>query len=309
MVHQQSPSFFVHGPSSFARLVVFASLSLMLIASDARFNYLNQVRVTAVSFLAPLQWIANRPAVFYHSITEHFATQDQLRSQIKRLDTQALVNLAALQELKTLQIENAHLRSLFETSQASTRSTKMAEIVHLGLDPFSHKVIVNIGLDKEIKAGQAAIGADGVLGQVTRVYEHTSEVTLLTDQDLSIPVQIERNGLRAIAFGSGRDHSIHLPYLPANVDIKVGDRLVTSGIDGVYSAGLGVATVKHVHVSDGSPFASIVATPIAAVQNFRQLLLLDLDPTTAVNEEVSEVLEQEKIAKSTKNKKSDGRKK
>jgi rod shape-determining protein MreC len=309
MVHQQSPSFFVHGPSPFARLVVFASLSLMLIASDARFNYLNQLRVTAVSFLAPLQWIANRPAVFYHNITEHFTTQHQLRSQIKRLDTQALVNLAALQELKSLQIENAHLRSLFETSQASTRPTKMAEIVHLGFDPFSHKVIVNIGLDKEIKAGQAAIGADGVLGQVTRVYEHTSEVTLLTDQDLSIPVQIERNGLRAIAFGSGKDHSIHLPYLPANVDIKVGDRLVTSGIDGVYSAGLGVATVKHVHVSDGSPFASIVATPIAAVQSFRQLLLLDLDPATAVNEEVSKVLEQEKIAKSTKNKKSDRRKK
>lgn len=179
----------------------------------------------------------------------------------------------------------------------------MAEIVHLGLDSYSHKIIVNAGKDKHIKAGQAVVDVAGVLGQVTKLYEHTSEVTLLIDQDLSIPVQVERNGLRAIAFGSGRENSINLPYLPANVDIKVGDRLVTSGIDGVYPAGLGVATVERVLTSAGSPFATILATPVAKVHNFRQVLLLDLDAESAVNDEVLKVLERENKNKALGSKK------
>jgi rod shape-determining protein MreC len=161
-------------------------------------------------------------------------------------------------------------------------------------------VIVNIGANKDVQAGQAVVDASGVLGQVTRVYSYTSEVTLLTDHDLSIPVQVERSGLRAIAFGSGREYGVNLPYLPANVDIKVGDRLVTSGIDGVYPQGLGVAKVASVKVSAGSPFATIVALPIAGAQNFRQVLLLDLDHKTAVNEEVSKVLEDEQLSKISK---------
>jgi rod shape-determining protein MreC len=303
MEYQQSPSFFVRGPSAFTRLIGFATLSLLLIASDARFDYLSKVRASAVSLLYPFQWIANRPAILYNDISDLLISNEQLQKEIKRLNLQALVQGEALQKLKTLELENTHLRDLLEAQTISARPTKMAEIVHLGLDSYSHKVIVNAGRDKQIKAGQAVVDVDGVLGQVTKLYEHTSEVTLLIDQDLSIPVQVERNGLRAIAFGSGRENSIHLPYLPANVDIKVGDRLVTSGIDGVYPAGLGVAVVEKVNASHGSPFATIVAAPIAEVHNFRQVLLLDLDAQTAVNDEVSKVLENEKQNKALKSKK------
>ena len=300
MEYQQSPKFFVRGPSAFARLIMFATLSLLLIASDARFSYLSEVRQSAVSLLSPFQWLANRPVVLYNDLSDFFTSQANLRAEVKRLNSQALVHGAALQELKTLQAENEHLRSLFDASKTTIRPTKMAEIMHLGSDPFTHKVIVNIGADKDVQAGQAVVDATGILGQVTRVYPHTSEVTLLTDHDLSIPVQVERSGLRAIAFGSGRDYGVNLPYLPANVDIKVGDRLVTSGIDGVYPKGLGVAKVTSVKVSAGSPFATIVALPIAGAQNFRQVLLLDLDHKTAVNEEVSKVREEEQLSKISK---------
>jgi rod shape-determining protein MreC len=293
MEYQQSPNFFVRGPSPFTRLIGFATLSLLLIASDARFDYLSQVRTSAVSLLNPFQWLANRPVILYNDISDLWASHDQLQKEIKRLNLQALLQGAAIQQLKTLELENTHLRNLLDAQSMSARPTKMAEIVHLGLDSYSHKLIINAGRDKRVQTGQAVVDVDGVLGQVTKLYEHTSEVTLLIDQDLSIPVQVERNGLRAIAFGSGRESSINLPYLPANVDIKVGDRLVTSGIDGVYPAGLGVATVKRVHTSTGSPFAAISAVPIAAVHNFRQVLLLDLDAEKAVNDEVSKVIKNE----------------
>lgn len=303
MEYQQSPSFFVRGPSAFTRLIGFATLSLLLIASDARFDNLSKFRASAVSLLYPFQWVANRPAILYNDTSDLLSSHEQMQKEIKRLNVQGLVQGEALQKLKTLELENAHLRDLLDAKNTSVRPIKMAEIVHLGLDSYSHKVIVNAGRDKHIKAGQAVVDVAGVLGQVTKLYEHTSEVTLLIDQDLSIPVQVERNGLRAIAFGSGREHSINLPYLPANVDIKVGDRLVTSGIDGVYPAGLGVAMVERVQTSPGSPFATISASPIAAVHNFRQVLLLDLDAERAVNDEVSKVLDQEEKIKALKAKK------
>jgi rod shape-determining protein MreC len=293
MEYQQSPSFFVRGPSAFTRLIGFATLSVLLIASDARFDYLSKVRANAVSLLYPFQWIANRPVILFNDISDVLTSHDHLQQEIKRLNLQALVQGESLQKLKTLELENEHLRDLLDAQSISARPTKMAEIVHLGLDSYSHKIIVNAGRDKGIKAGQAVVDVAGVLGQVTKLYEHTSEVTLLIDQDLSIPVQVERNGLRAIAFGSGRENTINLPYLPANVDIKVGDRLVTSGIDGVYPAGLGVAMVERVQTSAGSPFATISAAPISAVHNFRQVLLLELDAERAVNDEVSKVLQEE----------------
>jgi rod shape-determining protein MreC len=137
-------------------------------------------------------------------------------------------------------------------------------------------VIVDLGSQEGIVEGQAVIDGAGVIGQVTRVYPFSSEVTLITDKELAIPVQIERNGLRAIAFGHGRDTTIDLPYLPANVDIRKGDKLVTSGIDGVYPTGLAVAEITKVERNPNSPFADIVGVPVAGIKNHRQLLMLSL---------------------------------
>jgi rod shape-determining protein MreC len=139
-------------------------------------------------------------------------------------------------------------------------------------------VVVNRGSQHTVKAGQAVVDSKGIIGQVTRVYPFTSEVTLITDKELSIPIQIERNQLRAIAFGEG-NNTLDIPYLPTNVDIKIGDKLVTSGIDGVYPAGLAVATVSQILQNPESPFAKIVCTPVAEVTNHLQLLLLELPET------------------------------
>ena len=187
-----------------------------------------------------------------------------------------------------------NLRDLLRAGKTSKQGTHIAEIMYMGRDPFSHKVVINVGTNQNVVLGQAAIDAAGLLGQVTRVFPYSSEVTLLTDQDLSIPIQIERNGLRAIAFGSGKSGMVDVPYLPANVDIKQGDKLVTSGIDGVYPVGLAVATVESVKSSSSSPFAKIAAKPLAGIQNHRLILLIDMPAKNAVMEEIKKTVAADK---------------
>ena len=233
----------------------------------------------------------------------YFITQQSLRDNVEVLKKQAIFHGVQLQALESLKSENDYLRSLMETSKVISKSVQLAEIMYAGRDPFSHKVIVNKGEANHVLAGQAVVDDAGVIGQVTRVFPYTSEVTLLTDKELSIPIQVERNSLRAIAFGGGRDNTVNLPYLPANVDIRKGDKLVTSGIDGIYSAGLGVAIVASVKINASLPFAQIVATPIAGIQNHRQVLILSSDANTLVEKDIQQVLAADAIRQSDKKEK------
>ena len=288
---QQAPAFFARGPSPLARLTFFTALSLALMASDARLQYLANVRENLMTLLHPLQIIANAPVQLYQNTNEYFSTHDYLLSENARLKKQSLIQGVALQRLNLLQLENTNLRSMLDAKQLLTETTTLAEIIHVGRDSFTKKIIVNRGKNHHVVTGAAAVDAKGVIGQVTRTYPSSSEVTLITDKSLAIPVQIERNGLRAIAFGHGRGNTLDLPYLPANVDIKRGDKLVTSGIDGVYPAGLAVATVVEMRATQDSPFAHIVCAPTGGIENDRQVLIVSIPEIkleTAVETPISE---------------------
>jgi rod shape-determining protein MreC len=294
MDQQQTPSFFIRGPSAFTRFIFFSTLSLVLMASDARFDYLVGVRQMLMVAVRPLQVIADSPFVLARNIQSYFVSQESLQKEVKNLNQRLLVQSAQLQALESLNVENQNLRDLLGAGKTSKQATHIAEIMYMGRDPFSHKVVINVGSNQNVVLGQAVIDATGLLGQVTRVFPYSSEVTLLTDQDLSIPIQIERNGLRAIAFGSGKSGIVDVPYLPANVDIKQGDKLVTSGIDGVYPVGLAVATVESVKSSSSSPFAKIAAKPLAGIQNHRLILLIDMPAKNVVMEEIKKTVAADK---------------
>jgi len=270
----QPHAFFARGPSPLARLIFFAVVSIALMAVDARLHTLTEIRQGFAALLHPLEVMVHSPVAAYQRVSEFFTTQDTLTRENRRLQEQSVQQSADLQRFRTLQAENDHLRNLLGVVPTLPRPAKLAEIVHAGRDPFTHKVIINLGSQQGIVAGQAAVDESGVVGQVTQVYPFSSEVTLVTDKDLSIPIQVERNGLRAIAFGNGRERAINLPYLPANVDIREGDKLVTSGIDGVYPGGMAVARVTRIERTADSPFAHIICTPTAGIENHRQLLLL-----------------------------------
>jgi rod shape-determining protein MreC len=273
---QQAPAFFARGPSPLARLTFFTALSLALMATDSRLQYLANVRENLMTLLHPLQVIANAPLQLYQNTDEYFSTHHHLLADNARLKKQALMQSIALQRLDLLNLENANLRSMLDAKQSLAETSTLAEIIHVGRDSFTKKIIVNRGKNHHVVTGAAAVDAKGVIGQVTRTYPASSEITLITDKSLAIPVQIERNGLRAIAFGHGRDNTLDLPYLPANVDIKRGDKLVTSGIDGVYPAGLAVATVIEMRTTQDSPFAHIICAPTGGVENDRQVLLVSI---------------------------------
>lgn len=296
-IHQQldpqvSPAFFIQGPRPFSRLMFFCTLSLVMMAVDARFDYLNKVRQGFSAALHPLEVVASAPNEWGRNLYTYFSSHNQLIQDNFKLRQQALIDHAALQRLATLDAENAHLRTLLAGDQPVIPHATLGEVLHMGRDPFSNIITLNRGSRHQIAAGQAVVDEQGVVGQITRVYPFTSEVTLITDKKLSIPIQIERNQLRAIAFGEGKRHTLDIPYLPTSVDIKVGDKLVTSGIDGVYPPGLAVAVVTQIKQSQDSPFAKIISRPIAGVNNHKHVLILRMPeaPTTAPTTEPRQVL-------------------
>lgn len=272
----EAPPFFKHGPSPLARFVFFAFLSLALMALDAHQNTLNSLRQILSVVVAPLQRLANAPAEMVGRTGGFFVTQAHMQNENAALVQRQLLLSAQLQRMSAMQAENAYLRKMLGVRQRRGETVVAAEIVYAGRDPFSQKIIVDKGSNHNVKAGQPAIDDIGVVGQVTRVYPFSSEITLLIDKDQAVPVEIVRNGARAIAFGHGQDGTLELPFMAANADIQNGDILVTSGIDGVYPAGLPVAVVSK--IERNSAFAKITCVPSAGVSRHKQLLILIGEP-------------------------------
>ena len=272
MASMEHQPFFKHGPSPLARFVFFASISLVLMVLDARLNALDSLRQAISVAVAPLQRLAMTPAELLDRTGNFFVTQERLQNENAMLRQRQLAQAAQLQRMQAMQAENTHLRNLLGVQQQRGESVVAAEIVYAGRDPFSQKITVDKGSNHKVQAGQPALDDVGVIGQVTQVYPFSSEITLLTDKDQAIPVEIVRNGARAIAFGHGQDGALELPFMAANADIQNGDILVTSGIDGVYPAGLPVAVVSK--IERNAAFAKITCTPSAGVNRHKQLLIL-----------------------------------
>lgn len=269
------PPFFKRGPSPFARLALFSAISIALLATDARLRYLSPLRQTIAVAIYPLQRLASAPFGLLGRVGEFFVTQAALRAENAQLMQQTLANATTLQRYQALAAENAYLRELLAARERYENASSMAEILYSGRDPFSRKIVIDKGLQHDVKRGAPVVDATGVVGQVTRVYPWLAEVTLITDKDQTVPVQNLRNGLRAILAGTGNDGILELRFIPLNADFQNGDRLLTSGIDGVYPAGLAVAQVVSVERNAAELFARIRCKPLAGVTSHEQVLVLD----------------------------------
>jgi rod shape-determining protein MreC len=286
---ETNPRFFRHGPSLLARLVFFVMLSLVLMAADARFKYLLEIRQAFSTVIYPLQKLANVPGTIYDGVSEFFFS-GHLADENIHLKQQHLVDRGQLQQLGALEAENAQLRKLLEATQRVESKAVMAEILHVPRDPFNRKVMLDKGSQSGVQPGQVVVDDIGVVGQITRDYPWASEVTLITDKDHSVPVQVVRNGLRSVISGTGKDAMLELRYLAVNTDIQEGDSLVTSGIDGVYPPGLPVAVVSKIERNPTYVFARVTCTPVAGVGHNRQLLILStLTPVTEIPAEAFEL--------------------
>ncbi len=268
------PPFFKTGPTPLARLLIFSALSLTLLVADARFNYLTPLRQIAAAIIYPLQRIATAPASIARRMGDFFVTHSSLREESARLTQERLANAPLLQQLKALQSENRQLRELLAARERVNADARLAEVLYAARDPFSRKVVIDKGLQDDIKAGQAVVDTRGVVGQVTRVYPWLAEVTLITDKGQAVPVQNLRSGLRGVVFGVGQDGVLDLRFMPLNADVQNGDQLVTSGIDGTYPPGLPVAEVSDIERNAEFMFARITCKPLAGVTSYAHVLVL-----------------------------------
>ena len=278
------PPFFKQGPSALARLAIFALMSIALLVMDARFKLLEKVRFAVASVLYPLQLAARAPGDIAANLSGHFGRQQTLLSENSRLERERLEAAKGLLRAAQLETENANLRGLMAMRGRLPVVAVAAEMLYDARDPFTRKVVIDKGALAGVKAGQVVVDAVGVMGQVTRAFPAVAEVSLLTDRDQAIPVQVLRNGLRAVAYGTpgGPDGgNMELKFLAANADVRQGDVLTTSGLDGIYLPGLPVATVSRIEREAGYAFARIICKPAAGIDRFGQVLVLTTEKVQA----------------------------
>jgi rod shape-determining protein MreC len=268
------PPLFKQGPSALARLIILVMIALALLISDARFRTLEIVRGVLGAGLYPLQRAALVPRDIFMGAADLAVTSATLRNENTQLRARNLRLSQQANESAQLAAENAHLRSLLQLSQRSTIQSTPAEIQYDTRDPFTQKVVIGRGSQQGIQDGSPVVNEDGVIGQVTRVFPMQAEVTLLTDKDQAVPVQIVRTGLRSVIYGTPKGDSLDLRFVPISADVLAGDELVTSGLDGVYPPGLPVAKVVRVDKQADTAFAHVICLPIAQVRGAAQLLVL-----------------------------------
>ena len=269
----------IHGwqirlPSNLTRFVLLALLSVSLMLLDARGHHLERIRAGLTVLFAPIQLVAAIPIRVGGWMVDFVRGDQALHEEVEKLRTEQPLLMAKLQRYDALEAENAHLRELLGTSALVAEKAVAAELLEVASEPFRRTLVIAKGEKDGLYVGQPVIDAYGIRGQVSEVGVLQSKVILITDPGHAIPVQVNRNGLRAIAFGTGAPDSVSIRYLTASADIKVGDLLVSSGIGGTFPFGYPVAKVTKIVNNPNESFLDITATPVAQLSNNREVLLI-----------------------------------
>lgn len=268
------PPLFKQGAPARVKVTVFALVSILLLVVDARMHLLGAVRQVAATVLYPLQMAALMPRDAAYSMGDYFSSLSSLQKEVAELKNQQIAQAQAMQQAQLQMAENAHLRRLLDAREHLPVQSMMGEILYDARDPSTRRIVLDRGSRNGVQLGLPVIDNAGVVGQITRVFPFTSEVTLLTDKDQAIPVQVLRSGLRSVAYGRGRSGLLDLRFVAPNADIQVGDILITSGLDGMYPAGLAVAKVVQVENVAAGAFGRVVCQPLAGIDRNRQLLIV-----------------------------------
>jgi len=270
------PPFFKQGPSALSQLIVLSALALFLMVADARFHLVQPLRAAAATVLYPAQWLALQPVQMARNFAGYLPdlktarkTEEEAR---RRLAEQSL----RAGQVELLLLENARLRELLQLRERLQVPAQAAQVLYDATDPYSRRVVIDKGQLQGVAPGSPVLDESGVLGQVTRVYPFVSEITLLIDRDQAIPVLNTRTGVRGVAHGdpSVDGGALELRYTSSTEDVREGDLLATSGIDGVYPPGLPVARVALVDRSGESSFMRVHCEPLAQWRGVRHVMVL-----------------------------------
>ena len=254
-------------------------ISVVLLAIDHRSSRMDNTRSVLSVLIYPVQRLVSIPVELIEQVNDTVVSYTALKKENITLKERQLINSIKLLKLESLENENIRLRGLLENSFKLDEQVLVAELLSVNLVPYEHVMVVNKGSRFGVHEKQSVLDANGIVGQVIRSLPLSSEVMLITDPNHAIPVQINRNGLRTIAIGSGQLDRLNLPFLPNNADIQPGDLLVSSGLGGAFPQGYPVAVVDKVTPQPNKPFANIYATPKAKLDRIREILVVWSDST------------------------------
>jgi rod shape-determining protein MreC len=261
-------------PALGLRIIVLVIASILVMYFDHRENHLDGIRSTIGTAVYPLRLVVDAPVRLWHWFGTSTTSRNELELELGRLKAERLLTNARLQRLTALEAENARLRALLDARARVRDEVRVAEILAVDSNPYEHNLVIGIGSRDGVYDGQAIVDANGVLGQVIETDIMTAQAILISDADHALPVEVNRNGLRTIARGTGEFDRLELPFLPNNADIRAGDLLVTSGLGGAFPAGYPVAVVNSVTRIPQEPFADVTATPSAALDQVREVMLI-----------------------------------
>ena len=256
------------------RTVLYGAIALSLIIVDKRYDHLGRIRQYLSIVGYPIQVAVASPFQGWAWFRESVTTRDSLRADKTRLETELRVAQFRLQRYEALEAENIRLRTLRDNAAATAARFVVGRIVHVDLDPFRERVLVDKGAHDGVFIGQAVLDANGVFGQVARVNQLTSEVILISDSTHALPVQINRSGLRTVALGTGDSNLLKLPYLSTATDVVKGDLVVTSGLGGGFPSGYPVGYVTEVRRDPAQSLAEVSVKPAAQLDSARELLFV-----------------------------------
>jgi rod shape-determining protein MreC len=254
--------------------MLYGLLAVVLMAMDQRGHFVPRIRSLALYLVEPVYHVVEWPVRAARNVFGQFQSHRSMRDDNEILKQQLLRQKGVLQRFEAMSEENRRLRSLIEGAQGQTFEFQYAELVRVDLDPFSHKVVVNRGAVDEVTTGQAVIDGAGVMGQVEDVRPHFSTIRLISDPNHALPVQINRTGLRTVAFGSGETGVLKMPSVPRQADVRQGDLIVTSGLGNRFPGGYPVAIVSGIYREEGQTFVLVEAMPLAALDRGREVLLI-----------------------------------
>jgi len=255
--------------------MMYILLAIVLMFMDQRGHYVPKVRSLLELALEPVFHIVAWPAKTLRSVEKHTRAREDLIAENQQLQQQLLENSGSVQTQAALQQENQRLRDLLKATQGRDYNFQFAEMIRVDLDPFAHKIWIDRGVADGVLVGQAVIDGLGIVGQVEDVHRHYSTVRLISDPDHALPVQINRTGLRTVAYGSGETSHLLMPNVPLQADVSPGDMIVTSGLGDRFPPGFPVGEVERVERDSGETFAKVYMRPFAALDKGREVLLIE----------------------------------
>ena len=254
--------------------------SIVLMSVDHRASALESVRGLLSTVLYPLQLAIHLPIRTGEWFSEQISERHTILAENTRLREEQLRMRARLEKFDALEAENRRLRNLLGSTEKFAERVLVAELISVDMDPFSRRIVLNKGARDGVSPGQAMIGSNGVMGQIIHVGPFTSNALLITDPSHALPVQNHRNGLRAVALGTGPLNLLKLSYVPNNADVQVDDRIVTSGLGSRFLSGYPVGKVVEIRRDPGQSFAEVYVQPSAMLERTREVLLVRSDPIT-----------------------------